>query len=807
MKRLIIIFILSSSAIFADDKENCDPTLPLSGQSIMELAETKCLGDNLSKSEISRTLTKEKATKKFCRSCKNPFMSLSKDDRIQPYAKATMNELQKELTFISVDLMKMRSSFSMNFDSDAAVKSCNFKNLNPPTCLHGKDEMKNFRGEIDKIQNTMATELASLLSEKPILEDGFFRRTNYNSCNIKDNDILFAEMRYNESLLTPDIIKALKELDLKKGLTLKGSVDEKSKTSLALSESIENLSRHPIFKELFNDPIKLKTFLAQIEPSDNNEKIIDKLYKSETANEMGKKISDRCKETFQTTARILEKIYCDKKSPYVATNLASMELVNGKEFEKLSDHEAEESIQRHCSRLNSDSQNEAIPLTKFDEVLQINSKNNQALATLPVESFKFAAYDSLMGNQAIATCNAIKDKSLCKKEPAGEGCQMAKFLEQSHKDKHYKELANSSNSNINAILRSLLDQGLPQKDGKVDQAAVTLLQTAGILTGGNPQSQNPAPRDAGSFFKTVSNENSGTTPSPTPQSQTKTTQAPAPQFSPTSNATAAVKESEKDDSSNSSKTTVPSISEGTKQATNKFSNLSDSEQQDLLDRLKPKAKNKGAKTQGMNSASSQSDDSSFANGPTNGFNANTPINQDDSLANTAARIPSVQNNFQASSGTQAKLDSKVVRKDASINDAKLSALQNRGPASDPVKDTTIALSKTESGLNKIEIKVPDESILDKKTPDLEAKIQDYLDKSASSLLGAKKGEAFIVKLGKYDIKVAINDYGVYVASCKDATLHPEYLAFLSRYFTGYKERVSTRLSMENIISKEQKKTN
>jgi hypothetical protein len=806
MIRTFIIFVLSTSIIFADDKENCAPNLPLSDQSIMELAETKCLGDNLSRSDISRTLKKEKATTKFCKTCNNPFMGLTIDNRIQPYAQATMNELQKELTFISVDLVKMRSSFVMNFESDSAVKSCNFNNLLIPKCLQGK-EIVSFKGEVRKIQNTMATELASLLSEKPIGDEGFFKRTSSNSCGIKDNEILFAKMRYNESLLTPDVINALKELNLKKDLTLKDSIDEKSNISVALSKSTEKLSAHPILKALFNEPIKLKRFLAQIEPADDNKKIIEKLYKSETANEMGNKISDRCKEAFQSTARILEKVYCEKKSPYVATNAASMELLNGKEFKVLSDHEAEESIQRHCARLNSDSQIEGSSLTKFDEVFQINSKNDNALAILPVENFKVKAYESLVGNQAIATCNAIQDKSLCKKEPAREECQMANFLEQSHKDKHYKELANSSNANINAILRSLLDQGLPQKDGKVDQAAVTLLQTAGILPGGNPQSQNPAPRDAGSFFKTVSNETNGTTPSPIPQSQTKTTQAPTPQFSPTSNATAAVKESEKDDSSDSSKTTVPSTSEDTKQATNKFSNLSDSEQQDLLDRLKPKAKNKGAKTQGMNSASNQSEDSSFTKGPTNGFNSNTSINQDDSIANNSAQAPSVQNKFPSSSGTQAKLDSKVVRKDASINEAKLSALQNRGPASDPVKDTTIALSKTESGLNKIEIKVPDESILDKKTPDLEAKIQDYLDKSASSLTGAKKGEAFIVKLGKYDIKVAINDYGVYVASCKDASLHPEYLAFLSRYFTGYKERVSTRLSMENIISKEQKKAN
>ncbi len=104
----------------------------------------------------------------------------------------------------------------------------------------------------------------------------------------------------------------------------------------------------------------------------------------------------------------------------------------------------------------------------------------------------------------------------------------------------------------------------------------------------------------------------------------------------------------------------------------------------------------------------------------NAFNSSTRINQDDSVSSTAIQTPIMQNNFPISSGIPIKRDSKVVRKDASLNDAKLSALQKRGFAIDPLKDTRIALSKTESVLNKIEIKVPNESILDKKTSDLGA---------------------------------------------------------------------------------------
>jgi hypothetical protein len=225
--------------------------------------------------------------------------------------------------------------------------------------------------------------------------------------------------------------------------------------------------------------------------------------------------------------------------------------------------------------------------------------------------------------------------------------------------------------------------------------------------------------------------------------------------------------------------------------------------------MKPKSKAGKSNAKGFSPDAQKDSDPFFANSAqetsAESLNGRGPA----TTSITAPTNPLAQNTSGSKSGNYAKIDPTVVKKDGSYNKALEQANTNdRSPVSNPVEETKFALTKNESGLNEIEIKVADESILEKKTPELEKKIQEYLEKSGQSLTGAKKGEAFIVKLGKYKIKVAINDYGAYVATCaKGDSIHPEYLAFLSRYFTGIKERVSSRLSMEKIINEESVKRN
>ncbi len=812
MKIVIIICLLFTFNAFSEEIVNCETSMPLSGQPITALAETKCLVDDFTKESI-KSLIKEKTTKKFCKGCNNHLLGLGLSDpkeqelKKEAYAKATMNELKKELSFMSVDLMKMRSSFSLKIDPKAPIKSCNFQNLKKPSCLNSSN-LVFFEKEIGKIQNTMATELASILSPTPVLNDGFFKRTTPNSCEIKDNELMFAQMRYHESLLTKDLIDTLKKINIRKGVSIIDSISElNTGLNQDFIESTRKLYSHPLMKSMFNEPEKFKAFLTQVSSSDPIETIIDKLYQSETAQNFGAEIAARCDTAFKSTGAILEKVYCSKESPFLAMNANSMSLLEGTEFINLSDDNAEASIQKHCAYLNRASEDKTMSPTSFDEVLKINLHNDSKISNLPIENFKTEAYKTLIGNYSRSVCSAMKDKAICKKEPTSEQCQTLSFLEESRKDKHYKKLANSSDENINSILRSLVGNGQPEKDGKVDQVAVKLLQDEGILPGGEIPPKDPGSRDAGTFFKTVNSGNSGSNSTPIPQ--TKTTQNSATQFKPTTGTNAAVDESSDEDPTSTSKSTSSNNIEDIKKTDKKFSALSDEEQQNILNRMKPKRKAGKTDAKGFSPEAQGESDPFYAKSAqetsAGSFNGQGPATNSIS----APTNPMAQNTSGSKSGNYAKIDPKVVKKDGSYNEAKIQANNNdRSPASNSVEETKFALTKNESGLNEIEIKLADESVLEKKTPELEKKIQEYLEKSGQSLSGAKKGEAFIVKLGKYKIKVAINDYGAYVATCaKGDSIHPEYLAFFSRYFTGIKERVSSRLSMEKIINEENVKRN
>jgi hypothetical protein len=778
-----------------------------------------CLTDELSKEELESLVARKDEILTFCQGCKSPLLeTILKDkdashENKSSYSGAILDEFQKELSFLSIDLMKIRNSYRLNFDPSKAIKSCDFnKNLKKPRCLKGIEADK-FDMRISSIKSSLANELVNVLSDGSEKKDGLFDRPEVTACGLNDKDVSNANIRYSESLLSPEFISSLKSFNIPSKTSfkdfLKENLGKKSNLSPEMKKKLQGLKKqtvvlnqNPLFEVLLNDTTKLNLFLKEIGPNDDNSRIVETLYSEKFTNMLGESFSSRCDDVFKKTTKHLDDLLC-KNVPYIADELQSMQAVSGTSFKEMTDKEAENEIKTHCAYLNAKRPNAVSFISIREDMVGLNHNN---LSDLPLKQFKQEAFKKMFANQQENICNAKADKSICEKDPESENCKMLHFYELGKTDKHYKQMAQASGENINLILRSLVGSGLPTKDGKVDTKAVVLLQSEGILPGGD-SSTRPQQQDAGTFFKTVNSGNNGTNATPIPQ--TKTTQNSATQFKPTTGTTAAVDESSDEDPTSTSKSTTSNNLEDIKKTDKKFSALSDEEQKNILNRLKPKRKAGKSDIKGFSPDAQKDSDPFFANSAeetsAGSFNTRGPA----STSTNTAIVPTAQNTSGFKSGNYAKIDPTVVRKDGQYNKALEQANTNdRSPASNPVEETKFALTKNESGLNEIEIKVADESILEKKTPELEKKIQEYLEKSGQSLTGAKKGEAFIVKLGKYKIKVAINDYGAYVATCaKGESIHPEYLAFLSRYFTGIKERVSSRLSMEKIINEESVKRN
>lgn len=795
MKKFILPFFLISVIANAED---CNTPLPLENQSIMGLAEIKCFSEDLSKNDIDRQLTKIKTTKNFCKSCNNHLYRLSlnspetKEENNLKFAKTTLTELQKELSFITTDLMKLRSSFTLKFDPSTAIKSCNFTNLPRPSCLSSDNAKKTqslLEAEILKTQNIVATELAHLISSDSESDEGLFKRTKVLQCSIQDSELMFSQMRYNETLLVPEIITELKKLNLQEGQSIEKTIIEKKLKTDQLLTVTKSLATHPLIKSLFDHPEELKVFLNSINPADSNETIIEKLYSSNVGKNFGNSITQRCDSALKTTASILEKIYCDQESPYVAENAKTMELINGNKFKNLSDEIAETNIQKYCAQINESNESEEKKKTSFEEVLKINEKNDPTISQFPIEIFREEAYSSLLGNEKQSVCSAKSRRPPCSPESNEKDCQLLFFIEQSRASDTYKKIANSSDENINSILRSLIGNGMPVKNGKVDQNAVTLLKKEGILPAPDLSPRPTEPRDASSFYRTITKTKEGQKSKqyPTTISQDK----------PFSNEDKETQSNyfPKNEIDESGKFSRAQKESGIGQNI-PFSNLSDEEQRKLMSYL-GKKKTQIQKTK--NSESNRNKASEEGNG-----NEESILKNDNVMAETGpapsrseSLVPSSLINRSPSSISKTKSFS-IPKKDL-MNQALLDANNfKKLPKTERPTDSFL-LTKSKEGKNEIQINVGEDELA--KIQDFKKKLEDLLAFHGEELSFVKDGEKLVVKLNNFHIDVFFNKHlNTYEASCKDQNIPKEYLKTISHYFNvTLKEVVGRRKDIVNNL--------
>ena len=782
MRKILLFTIIYSSYLFA---EECPTPLPLDGQPVMVFAETKCLNDNFTKEKISQNLVKSKSTKTFCKSCNNHIMklSLSNDEESQKtislYSEAVMGELKKELSLITVDLMKMRSSFSVPFESDLTQTSCNFENLKTPTCLNKPEsqQFKSFEKLKLKSQNIMATELANLLSSSPNFEDGLFQRSEKSTCGLKANQIFYTQMRYYESLITPELITELKKIDLKDDQTFKesleSSISSKQIQMAGMRGTMSFLSSHPIMSSILKSPSELKAFLSSVGDKDSHPKIIQKLYQSKQAKGYSGEIANRCAQALSKTSEMMEKVFCETQKPVIADDATTMALLNGKNFSRLGDGEAEASLQRHCAILNN--QIDKNPeYTKFSEVLSINQKNDPALFTLPIKDFQTNAFAKMIGNDEKELCKAIEDKNICRSDPSQMYCRMREFHEQTQNDKSYHELASTSDPKINDVLRAFIGKGLPQNNGSTDFVALKILQDEGILPGGASPAKTSAIRDAGNFYDSFSkaplkqNQNTGSSP----KIANSSAQA---NFQPKNDYPSNTDNSKSDQQGQS---TSMKDSKVASKATGKFSNLSDDEQKKVMNffrNAKTKSTNLPA---GIEPEAKNVQNTSFAEAAKLEENA-TPIGNQ--LSNspragyTNPSLPTVPKNAELT-------PEKKSRANDTFNKALLNANLKREPSSMYLDGgPTLMMSKSKEGVNEVDIKVAEEEF--KKINLFKEKLKDLLTAHGQELAVVEQGETIIIKLNDYEIVVSYNkDLKIYEARSKNNKLPDDYLKTITNYF-------------------------
>ena len=775
MKKFLLSAVLLSFNAFAED---CNAPLPLDGQPVVELMNYKCFNDEISKEELPLQLGNAKNTKKFCKKCNNPFVEMTlfsdeaKKQKRELYSETVFNELNKELSFITLDLMKARSSFSLPIDSKEAEKSCQLSSIAITSCLFTKEkksELQHFNQLIKKSQNAIATELANILSPKPGPGESLFKRVSINQCNLMDSHVLYAQMRYEESLLTKDLIDDLGQITFQAGKTVDEQLEQISKSAQTKTKNfsgiMKSLLSHPIIKSMISEPDEFKNFMTSIPKQATNDQIIERLYQTGPAKQFSKTISNRCTQAIKQTSELVEKIYCSPETPFIADSAKSMAIINKKNFGDLSDDEAEKSVQRFCGELNNLPKNGDI--ASFNEILKINQNNDSSLVQLPIENFKMDAFGRAIGNDAHAICEASKNNKHCEQNEAAKECRMLQFHDLLKTNKSHQSLANSSNSNINDILRSLIGTGLPQDEAGIDSYAVDLLRKEGILPGAEKKEENQS-RDVASFHREI-NRSQG--PKSIRSSSTQVANAHQEKISSPTN---------ESNSAPNNQNSYPSFENSNQQSPKvpkEFSSLSESEQKKILNFLKTKQDK--IKTTQINTNPSQKNINQL--NPTQGTLASpepTYSNKEPTTSLESSQImPKI---LPKAIGQLAKSNQKNISE--SFNKALQDAQLNRSPASQNITtEPSLSLTTNKAGINEIDINVSEEEF--NKVAHFKEKLKELLNTHSEEIMKLKEGEKFLITINNHEIILTYDQQTkTYEAKCNDKSLPVDYLKTISHYF-------------------------
>lgn len=511
MRSQLILVLLGILPTFAFAVE-CEDLAPIKAPNI------QCV---FSDSDADNFGDKIRRNIKYCNSCKVTLLegSPSAIDKKSnsDYGFAVLDEFQKELSTLTLEIVKSKGQLK-DVNVDSAVSSCSIeKNLEKPKCLTGILS-EGYLERISQIKNSLASELAGIISGVPT-KDGLYKRDDElsNMC-VSENEALYAQMRYSEQSLTPQVIEQISRLvDLGKFKSLDQYYDsegdsyyhadgtlmvDKDKNRIPSNIDVIALKRNPVITSILNDPKKLNEFLNKLKKHPKEKliaanikpkKILEEIYSQESSINYAIEIKERCENLFRKTSSYLNEIFCVGKPKYVATDLESMEIISAKRYRKTPLNELKNEATQHCNQIllheqdltnfkNKTSSNAA----PFKEIRDnITLKIDPMLRGLPLNIFKIDAYNNTIGAAINGICNTG-----CSESKSSWQCSMKNFVDEMRKSGISKELAKDSGDKMNLVLRSLIGKGTPQRNNTQDLSAMTTLKNAGILSGGDAKEKS-----------------------------------------------------------------------------------------------------------------------------------------------------------------------------------------------------------------------------------------------------------------------------------------------------------------------------
>jgi hypothetical protein len=791
--KTLLIFVFFSMTAYAQDEKECivEGEIERLANSAMDLNFPCSRGQKdipiykiLSKADDNVSI------QDFCEKCKEPQILTNNklktanfnSENKKQFAQATLNELRKNLSGTMIDLMSLRSTFSINFNPEEAAKSCSTDQLAKSTCKDGtslQEIIKETLGEQDSFQNIqkqLGYEIANTLNPPPYKENGLLSRQE-SSCGISDNELLNAKMKYWESLMTPELINVFQtnNVDFEKINTFPESTQE----------SIKEMSQHPMIKALLKDGKKMNAFIKSFKGKQVTQDTITKhLFSDSNSKNLANELGNRCKTAFET----IKTTFCStsfKEGNVLFSDLSAMKMNLGK---KPLNENKEENLYSFCYGIK----------TKTNKPILFQSVNENLSQNLP-EKFQKLNHKQLSEdfyNDSFHTpkediCPLLVTQTC---DIKSMNCSISKFLKASRvPNSPQSKLLASHDPNIDRILGSLIGSA-----PTVDTKTRTFLTEQGILPkadGTIVESKDNQIRNPSTYSSSVKSfeEKAGPTPqlnNPTQINQTAKTDSP---------------ESWKGaDVNNSTSDENNAETSGFPKKKNKKSNFdslagdldnNDEFKDKFTDRLN-KLKNKNSLTKNKSGNDEQDEEEDYVSGEKK-YNSNTVLNGSSNIQSGSGTITTplttpTQTFSGHKSGNVATIDKPGVQ-ETSINKAMREAL-DRSPANGSIATSPkISLSKNDNNQDEINIMIPDENkdgtkiMLNQYSSNLEESISNELDKLGTSLISSDSKNELVLKLGNYTIKLVRKDvYSPFMATQSGNNLHPHYVTFLLDYFNNLK---------------------
>lgn len=464
----IVILLLISLNVFAND--NCVSEHIIIDQNIEQLAKSGC-------SEVEQS--------KPCSECAPPLIRpLIKDIKKAPLLeiqekllKVSFDEYKKVLISNIVDIAKTRSlpNSKANFsESKLACKAKTEKDF-PKGCNPKTIELIKKNDLFGDFNKRMANEIATIVSKKTIKERPTLLPRTKNACFIPEQTLLQISATTLEETFNPKFISILQKIPKGKYKSVSGML-EADEFYDQYGEGIYSLTHYmrsnPLLRDLISTPDKMIDFFHSVPSPITTEGIKAQIYNEKNSDNLDQATAKKCNESFTA----LTKFICSE-----SFSSGDVDLEANKNFTHLFEEEfisTETPVELYATQKMKTLKFCTDEKTKKSVNLTEVRLNISKSLEYPEDSIK--PLSKYQGTTYQTDFSSMADL-LCKDEPCPDmnniRCRfIAKYKEIQKTDSYDSKLANSSNDEVNSLLRSMI--GAPEE---LDASTREVLVAEGIL--------------------------------------------------------------------------------------------------------------------------------------------------------------------------------------------------------------------------------------------------------------------------------------------------------------------------------------